>query len=68
MIVVMKTGTAQENIDHVIDRLEELGYTVTTIVGVEKTIIGAVGSDYERVDFFDQLRAYDYVDDVLLIS
>lgn len=68
MIVVMKTGTAQENIDHVIERLEEFGYTVTTIVGVEKTIIGAVGSDYERVDFFDQLRAYDYVDDVLLIS
>src|SRR5438876_4913923 len=43
MIVVMKPGATQQNIDHVIGRIEQLGLRSHVIVGTERTVIAALG-------------------------
>ena len=43
MIVVMKKGARQEEIDHMIRRVEELGLKPHVIVGTERTVIAAIG-------------------------
>lgn len=45
MIIVMKTGAPKEQVDHVIDRIRELGYTPHPIYGEQKTVIGAIGDE-----------------------
>ena len=45
MIVVMKNGAPEAQVHDVSARLEELGYVVNPMFGVEKTVIGAVGGD-----------------------
>ena len=44
MIVNMKTEASEEEIRHVIERIEECGYHAHVIRGSERTVIGAVGS------------------------
>lgn len=69
MIVVMKTGSTADQVQVVSERLQEMGYLVNPIFGVEKTVVGAVGgSEHEKVDMIDQLKAYDFVEDVILIT
>src|SRR5690242_20189175 len=43
MIVVMKPGASQKQIDHVIERVEQLGLKSHVIVGTERTVIAALG-------------------------
>jgi len=43
MIVVMKPGASQQQIDHVIERIEQLGLRSHVIVGTERTVIAALG-------------------------
>src|ERR1700739_4896161 len=43
MIVVMKPGASQRQIDHVIERIEELGLRSHVIVGTERTVVAALG-------------------------
>jgi 3-deoxy-7-phosphoheptulonate synthase len=43
MIVVMKPGASQRQIDHVIDRIGELGLRSHVIVGTERTVVAALG-------------------------
>src|ERR1700756_967938 len=43
MIVVMKPGANQKQIDHVIERVEQLGLRSHVIVGTERTVIAALG-------------------------
>jgi 3-deoxy-7-phosphoheptulonate synthase len=43
MIVVMKPGATQQNIDHIIERIEQLGLRSHVIVGTERTVIAALG-------------------------
>src|SRR6267378_6319686 len=43
MIVVMKPGSSQKQIDHVIGLIEELGLRSHVIVGTERTVIAALG-------------------------
>ena len=45
MIVVMRMGAAKEEIDQVIKRIEDQGLKAHPIFGVERTVIGVVGSD-----------------------
>ncbi|MDP3939116.1 MAG: 3-deoxy-7-phosphoheptulonate synthase [Deltaproteobacteria bacterium] len=45
MIVVMKAGATNEQIDGVIGRVEELGYRAHLIRGVERTVVGCVGDE-----------------------
>src|ERR1700716_2189594 len=43
MIVVMKPGVSQKQIDHVIENIERLGLRSHIIVGTERTVIAALG-------------------------
>src|SRR5438105_350229 len=43
MIVVMKSGATQRQIDHVIERIEQLGLRSHVIVGTERTVVAALG-------------------------
>jgi 3-deoxy-7-phosphoheptulonate synthase len=43
MIVVMKAGARQHQIDHVIERIEQLGLRSHVIVGTELTVVAALG-------------------------
>jgi 3-deoxy-7-phosphoheptulonate synthase len=43
MIVVMKSGASQRQIDHVIERIEQLGLRSHVIVGTERTVVAALG-------------------------
>jgi len=45
MIIVMERGATKEQIQHVFDRIRELGYDVHPIYGVERTVIGAIGDE-----------------------
>ena len=45
MIIVMQKGSSKEQIDHVIDRIKELGYTPHPIYGEQRTVIGAIGDE-----------------------
>jgi 3-deoxy-7-phosphoheptulonate synthase len=43
MIVVMKPGASQGQIDHVVERIEQLGLRSHVIVGTERTVVAALG-------------------------
>src|SRR5213594_2270165 len=43
MIVVMKPGSTQKQVDHMIERIEELGLRSHVIVGTDRTVIAALG-------------------------
>jgi 3-deoxy-7-phosphoheptulonate synthase len=43
MIVVMKPGATQKQIDHVIERIEQLGLRSHVITGTERTVVAALG-------------------------
>jgi len=43
MIVVMKQGASQDQVDHVIERVTSFGLKPHVIVGTERTVVAAVG-------------------------
>ncbi|MFO0970374.1 MAG: 3-deoxy-7-phosphoheptulonate synthase [Gemmataceae bacterium] len=43
MIVVMKSGATQKQIDHVIERIEQLDLRSHVIIGTERTVVAALG-------------------------
>ncbi len=43
MIVIMKPGATDEQINHVVDKLKKLGFGVHLSKGTERTVIGAIG-------------------------
>ena len=45
MIIVMQENATREQIDHVFERVRELGYNVHPIYGKQRTVIGAIGDE-----------------------
>ena len=45
MIIVLKPGATQAEIDHVIEKIQAAGCTPHLSRGVERTIIGAIGDE-----------------------
>lgn len=43
MIVVMQSGATRQQIDHIIERIEQLGLRSHVIVGTERTVVAALG-------------------------
>src|ERR1700716_4113715 len=43
MIVVMKPGATRQPLDHIIERIEQLGLRSHVIVGTERTVVAALG-------------------------
>jgi 3-deoxy-7-phosphoheptulonate synthase len=65
MIIVMNTGAPQPQIDHVVRKLEEWGFGIHLSQGVERTVIGAIGSKQPGV--LEAIEAMDGVDKVVPI-
>ncbi|MFQ5508633.1 MAG: 3-deoxy-7-phosphoheptulonate synthase [Leptospirillia bacterium] len=66
MVIVMKAGAPQAQIDHVVERIRELDYTPHIISGVERTVIGAVGDERGK-GILQTLETLDGVDSVVPI-
>jgi 3-deoxy-7-phosphoheptulonate synthase len=67
MIVSMSEHATEEEINHVIERIEGCGYRAHVIRGTERTVIGAVGSNGRRTEL-EALRAAPGVEDVVPIT
>src|SRR5436190_23788668 len=59
MLVVMQQGATEEQIQHVIDRLVNLGFDVHRSTGVVHTVLGGVGGETD----FD-LAVFDVMEGV----
>ena len=66
MVVVMQEGAAEEQIQHVISRLMEMGFDIHRSTGARQTVLGAVGA---KVDFDTRdIELLEGVAEVLRIS
>ncbi len=66
MIIAMKAGATEEQINHICDRVREFGYNPHVIRGVERTVIAAVGPGDKR-EHIESLRSADGVDNAFPI-
>src|SRR5437879_12835105 len=48
MIVVMKSGSTQQQIEHVIKLVREMGLKEHVIVGTERTVVAVIGDDRSK--------------------
>ncbi len=63
MIIVMRAHASDEDVQHVVDRIQELGLKAHLSRGVERTIIGVIGD--ERLIKREQLSLLPHVDEVI---
>lgn len=63
MIIVLKSGATQKQIDHIIERIEELGLQHMISSGIERTIIGVIGE--EDIIRIQPLEAFPGVEKVM---
>src|SRR6266487_1894517 len=59
MVVVMQQGATEEQVQHVIDRMVEMGFDVHRSTGVMHTVLGGVGG---KADF--DLAVFDVMEGV----
>jgi 3-deoxy-7-phosphoheptulonate synthase len=45
MLIVMQKGATKDQIDSVMREIEEMGYKTHPIIGIERTVIGAIGDE-----------------------
>jgi 3-deoxy-7-phosphoheptulonate synthase len=65
MLVILKQGAGEAVLDHVVERIEELGLRAHVSKGEFRTIIGAIGE--EKPTFRERLLTIEGVDDVVPI-
>src|SRR5689334_24905033 len=66
MVVVMQEGATEEQIQHAISKLMEMGFDIHRSTGAQQTVLGAVGA---RRDFdVRDIELLDGVEEVLRIS
>ncbi|MGE0610236.1 MAG: 3-deoxy-7-phosphoheptulonate synthase [Pirellulales bacterium] len=65
MIVVMKRGATQNDINHMVQRIEDMGLKAHVIVGTERTVIAAIGD--KRPEHKDSLASGPNVAEVMPI-
>jgi len=66
VLVVMKKGATQREIEHVVERVQELGLTAIPLPGEERTAIGTFGVAAQ--DHADSVEALPGVERVVLVS
>ena len=66
MIIVMRQNSSQEQIEHAMERIRELGYEPHPIQGVERTVIGAIGDERGK-NRLQSLGSLDGVENVIPI-
>lgn len=66
MIVAMRAGASEEQINHICDRIRAYGYTPHIIKGAERTVIAAVGHG-DKKEHIEHLKSADGVEDAFPI-
>src|SRR5919201_1257725 len=66
MIIAMKAGASEEQINHICDRIREFGYAPHVIRGAERTVIAAVGHG-DKKEHIESLKSADGVEDAFPI-
>ncbi len=66
MFIVMRAGQSEGEIEEILMRLKQLGFTGHISHGVERTVIGVVGQTYPELK--ETLEAWPGVEDVVPIS
>ena len=66
MIIVMQAGASRQKIEHVMDRIKDLGYEPHPIHGVERTVIGAIGDERGK-RLLEKLVSVEGVENVIPI-
>lgn len=66
MIIVMRDDAREKEIQQVVERIKELGYTPHPSRGAKKMIIGIIG-DLNREELIDSLGAYPGIDKLVPI-
>jgi 3-deoxy-7-phosphoheptulonate synthase len=66
MMVILRKGHTDQELTDILKRLEEVGLSGHTIVGVERTVVGVVGQVYPGLA--DDLETMPGVDDIVPIS
>ncbi len=66
MIIVMKAGATQPQIEHVFEKVRELGFQVHPIYGELRTVIACVGDERGK-SRLQELDALDGVENVVPI-
>lgn len=60
MVVVMHPDATQQDIDDVVDKVTELGFTPHPIRGVEKTVVAVIGEGvYDAAQIFEAMPGVD---------
>ncbi len=67
MVITMSTHASEEEINHVVERVNECGYKAHVIRGATQTVIGAVGSGNRRNEI-EALRAAPGVESIVPIA
>ena len=67
MIISMNAQATDSQINHVLDRVKELGYQAHVSRGAERTLIGAVGNIQRRAEL-EALRAAPGVEEIIPIT
>src|SRR5947199_7398938 len=67
MIIVLKAGSTDAEVEDVCGRIERMGYRAHTIRGELRTVIGAVGDDRgkERLQSLESLECVELVQPIL---
>lgn len=64
MIIVMKRGASQQEVDHIQQHIVELGYAPHPIYGTERVVIGVIGDDRNKQQAIDALTLHEGVESV----
>ncbi|MGP8157022.1 MAG: 3-deoxy-7-phosphoheptulonate synthase [Candidatus Acidiferrales bacterium] len=68
MIVNMRAGATEEQINHVVERIKECGFQAHLIRGEERTVIGVVGNSNQRRSELEALSSAAGVEEIVKIS
>jgi hypothetical protein len=69
MVIVLKPGLTQEEVQRVADRVESLGLKAHLVVGKERTIIGAIGDDRLLADHsLESFPGVDFNERILFLK
>lgn len=66
MIIIMRRTASQADVEHVLDRIKELGFGVHLSQGEERTIIGAIGDERHKMQL-DALKSCTGVERIVPI-
>ncbi len=65
MILVLRNDVTEKQINHIIEKIKELGFTPHISRGVKKTIIGLIGEQAERYkEIFESMEGIEHISEI----